>query len=513
MKKLLVLNTGLILLTIGAQGVWAQFDIGQQFFSPTWDNQTVVLTQDYTTEDVSKVQCFEIQAVNFTLDGANHTLRGGGRHPESAGDHVGVKPRGPAAPNITVKNLRITTWGSGIYAPEWSDGLLDSCLIDSNQGFGYQVGGECVNNELRNTIFRDNALRAMKLSRVQNFYVHDNEIIHNGYNDWDEETTGGGIDIFTDLSHHNRIENNLFENNKDYGLSIYGGDLGMPKHTMVKGNVFKNNGIVVEDSDSNTFIDNTFDGSASTIRVTGGVGNVFIDCEFVGWTALDLTVNTGAKVTFISTSFEGANVSIAGDASELSVGWYVDATVTVDDVPVEGAVVQFYDKDQLLVAEDTTDAEGKIDTLDLVEYVETTAGKTYVTPYSMVVSEDGTEIYSTTLDLTEDTHITTTTTATDGRGIDQLPARFALEQNHPNPFNPETAVRYQLPSSANTTLTIYDMKGRLVRTLADGFRPSGYHTAKWDAKDDSGAEVASGVYFYSLVVGEHRETRRMVLLR
>jgi hypothetical protein len=516
MKKLLLLSTGLILLTIGAQGVWAQFEVGQQFFSPTWDNQTVVLTQDYSATEVSTVQCFEIQAVNFTLDGAGHTLRGSGqRHPENPGDHVGVKPRGPGAPNITIKNLRITSWGSGIYAPGWSDGLLDSCLIDSNQGFGYQIGGydACVNNEVRNSVFKDNALRAMKLARVQNFYVHDNEIIHNGYNNWETETTGGGLAVSTSLSLHNRIENNLFENNMDYALYIFNGELGMPKHTLVKGNIFKNNGIVVEDSDSNTFIDNTFDGSASMIEITGGIGNVFIDCEFEGWTSLDLRMSAGAKVTFISTSFEGANVTFAGDATELSVGWHVDATITVDDVPVEGAVVQFYDKDQLLAAEDTTDAAGKIDTLDLIEYVETTAGKTYVTPYSVVVSEDGTEIYSTTLDLTEDTHITTTTTAIDGRGIDQLPARFALEQNHPNPFNPETMIHYQLPTAGRVTLIIYDLKGHVLRTLADGFRPAGRHAAQWDTKNDAGTKVASGVYLYSLVAGEHRETRRMVLLR
>ncbi|UCH10462.1 MAG: right-handed parallel beta-helix repeat-containing protein [Fidelibacterota bacterium] len=514
MKKLLLLSTGLILITISAQSVWAQFEVGKQFFSPTWDNQTVVLTQDYTTTEVSTIQCFEIQAVNFTLDGAGHTLHGSGeKHPSSPGDHVGVKPRGPGAQNITIKNLRITHWGSGMYAPGWSDGLLDSCLIDSNQGYAYQVGDECVNNELKNSVFRDNALRAMKLSRVQNFYVHDNEIIHNGYNDWEPETTGGGIDVFTSLSLNNRIENNLFENNKDYALSIYGGDLGMPKHTLVKGNIFKNNGIVVEDSDSNTFIDNTFDGSASIIEVAGGIGNVFIDCEFEGWTILDLRLSAGAKVTFISTSFDGASVSIAGDATELSVGWHVDATVTVDDAPVEGAIVQFYDKDQLLVAEDTTDAEGKIDTLDLIEYVETTAGKSYVTPYSVVVSHDGTEIYSTSLDLTEDTHITTTTTATDDRAIPMVPDQFVLEQNHPNPFNPETVIHYQLPTSGQVTLIVYDLNGHVVRILADGFRPAGRHAVQWDTKNDAGVKVASGVYLYSFVAGEHRETRRMVLLR
>ncbi|UCD39064.1 MAG: right-handed parallel beta-helix repeat-containing protein [Fidelibacterota bacterium] len=512
MNKLHISIPGVILLTIGAQCVMAQFAVNTQF-GTAYNGQTVVLTQDYSTTEVSIPQCFEIWAQDFTLDGALHTLRGGGRPPESSGDHVAVKPRGPGSPNITIKKLRMTNWGSGMYAPGWSDGLLDSCQIDSNQGFGYQVGGECVNNELRNSIFRDNALRAMKLSRVQNFYVHDNEIIHNGYNDYDPATTGGGIEIFTDLSHHNLIENNLFENNKDYGLSIYGGDLGMPKHNLIRGNTFVNNGIVVEDSDSNTFVGNILDGYASTISVSGGIGNVFIDCEFVGWTSLVLTVNSGAKVTFMGTSFEGASVTISGAESELTVGWHVDATITVDDSPVEGALVQFYDKDDVLVAEDTTDALGNIDTLDLVAYVQSATDTTYLTPYSVVVTQNSSEIYSTTFNLTDNTHITTTATGFDNRGKAQLPHRFALEQNHPNPFNPETSIRYQLLESDLATLRIYDINGRLVRTLADGFRPAGHHTAGWDAKDDTGTDVASGVYIYVLVSGEYREARRMVLLR
>ncbi|UCH62105.1 MAG: right-handed parallel beta-helix repeat-containing protein [Fidelibacterota bacterium] len=510
MKKSILIKTALILFAFGVQGVLAQFEVGKQFFSPTYDNQTVVLTEDYTTDDVSKPQCFEIAAENFTLDGAGHTLRGGG---SGGGDHVGCKPR-DCIPNITIKNLRMTNWGVGIYGPGWCDGLLDSCMIDSNDGWGYQVGRDKnENTELRNSTFKDNRGRAMKLSRVQNIYVHDNEIIHNGYNDKDPPTTGGGIDVFTSLSRNNRIENNLFENNKDYGLHIYGGDLGMPKLTLVKGNLFKNNGVIVEDSDSNTFIDNTFDGSTSTIVVSGGIENVFIDCGFVGWTALDLTVNSGAKVTFIGTSFEGASVVVSDAGSELTVKWHVSATVTDGDAVVEGAAVKFYDKDQTLVAQDTTDAEGKIDTLDLVAYVQDETEKTYATPHSMVVTKDGNEIYSTTVDLTENTHLTTTETAIRETMRGGIPAEFALDQNHPNPFNPETHIYYQLPRSSTLSLRIYDIQGRLVRTLVEGYQNPGYHTIVWDSRDDRGRAVASGVYLYIMAADEFREAHRMVLLR
>jgi hypothetical protein len=96
---------------------------------------------------------------------------------------------------------------------------------------------------------------------------------------------------------------------------------------------------------------------------------------------------------------------------------------------------------------------------------------------------------------------------------EDIPSTFKLSQNYPNPFNPETMIGYQLPQRSSVSLRIYDITGRLIRTLAEGYRPAGFHNAIWDARDDLGNEVASGIYYYSLGTGDFRETRRMVLLR
>jgi hypothetical protein len=103
-------------------------------------------------------------------------------------------------------------------------------------------------------------------------------------------------------------------------------------------------------------------------------------------------------------------------------------------------------------------------------------------------------------------------------GIDDdapgIPTRAALYQNVPNPFNPTTTIRYDVPAAgAIVDLAIYDVAGRLVKRLAAGFQQPGAKTAVWDGRNDRGQEVASGVYFYRLRAGAFVGTRKMVLLK
>jgi len=90
---------------------------------------------------------------------------------------------------------------------------------------------------------------------------------------------------------------------------------------------------------------------------------------------------------------------------------------------------------------------------------------------------------------------------------------FALAQNAPNPFNPQTAIRFSLAAEGEVRLAIYDVAGRSVRTLVAGKRPAGPSEAMWDGKDDRGAPVASGLYFCHLVTAEQTAVRKMVMLK
>ena len=98
------------------------------------------------------------------------------------------------------------------------------------------------------------------------------------------------------------------------------------------------------------------------------------------------------------------------------------------------------------------------------------------------------------------------------------PKLTQLLQNFPNPFNPETWIPYQLETSADVTLQIYDMSGDLVRTLDLGFKGEGFYmtrsrAAYWDGRNNLGEQVASGVYFYSLHTPDFSATRKMLILK
>ena len=94
-----------------------------------------------------------------------------------------------------------------------------------------------------------------------------------------------------------------------------------------------------------------------------------------------------------------------------------------------------------------------------------------------------------------------------------FPAKLALHQNHPNPFNPSTSISYYLPTKARVAVEIYDASGALVRRLINEEQESGAHAIAWNGLDDRGAHVASGVYFYRLKAGKQAISRKMILLR
>jgi hypothetical protein len=94
-----------------------------------------------------------------------------------------------------------------------------------------------------------------------------------------------------------------------------------------------------------------------------------------------------------------------------------------------------------------------------------------------------------------------------------IPQTYGLSQNYPNAFNPETQIAYQLPMGRQVSLKIYNIKGELVRTLVDGYKEAGYHTVRWDGRNQDGNEVASGVYFYRLVTNDFTSTKKMIMLK
>jgi Zn-dependent metalloprotease len=94
-----------------------------------------------------------------------------------------------------------------------------------------------------------------------------------------------------------------------------------------------------------------------------------------------------------------------------------------------------------------------------------------------------------------------------------IPGKFYLEYAYPNPFNPLTIIRYNLPEDAMVNITIYDMIGRQVKTLVNASQTAGYKTIHWNATNDKNRPVSAGLYLYAIQAGEFKQSKKMVLLK
>ncbi|MFQ5870080.1 MAG: FlgD immunoglobulin-like domain containing protein, partial [Candidatus Zixiibacteriota bacterium] len=99
----------------------------------------------------------------------------------------------------------------------------------------------------------------------------------------------------------------------------------------------------------------------------------------------------------------------------------------------------------------------------------------------------------------------------EGKGA--LPKEFALYQNYPNPFNPATLIKFDLPRVTHVKLEIFNVLGQRVTKLVDEARNAGRYSLIWDGRNQSGEEVASGVFFYRIEAGDYTKVRKMTILR
>lgn len=95
----------------------------------------------------------------------------------------------------------------------------------------------------------------------------------------------------------------------------------------------------------------------------------------------------------------------------------------------------------------------------------------------------------------------------------QTPESFVLVQSYPNPMHLKTEIMYQLPNKSKVSLNIYDITGQLIRTLVNENKSAGHHKAVWDSKDDYGAVLPSGVYYYRFETESYTATEKLILLK
>jgi hypothetical protein len=94
-----------------------------------------------------------------------------------------------------------------------------------------------------------------------------------------------------------------------------------------------------------------------------------------------------------------------------------------------------------------------------------------------------------------------------------IPDEFIVHQNFPNPFNPETEIRFALTRDSHVVINVYNTRGQQLATLIDSQYAAGFHSVRWDGKDRNGSPVSSGVYLYQIQAGEFSQMRKMSLIK
>ncbi len=176
------------------------------------------------------------------------------------------------------------------------------------------------------------------------------------------------------------------------------------------------------------------------------------------------------------------------DLSSILVGDYDEAAVyTITSLPSSGSAVIDDSSTGSFTYSPSTDFTGQDEFMYTVTY------GTVTTPEKTVI-----------INVKEATGIENSSNISEG---------FELYGNYPNPFNPETAVSFSLDRDMNIILTVFDMTGRTVRKLAEGFTKAGSHSVLWDGKDDAGRSLSSGIYFFRLNsdTGSGKITKAMML--
>jgi hypothetical protein len=236
-----------------------------------------------------------------------------------------------------------------------------------------------------------------------------------------------------------------------------------------------------------------------------------------------VTDSSSGTYTYSPTANYNGSDSFTFTASD---GTLLDtATVSITVIPVNDAPVANNDT---IMVDHNTDYIGQISWSDVDGDMEFSCNLlSNPSNGTVTVSVEGSFVYSPTTDYSGSDSFTFTVcdnslcdTATvlitiHPLSIDEtiLPKRFTLHQNFPNPFNPVTTLRYDLPENGHVNITIYDMLGRQVKTLINQTQDAGYRSVIWNATNDYGKPVSAGIYLYQIHAGDNMQTKKMVLLK
>ena len=104
-------------------------------------------------------------------------------------------------------------------------------------------------------------------------------------------------------------------------------------------------------------------------------------------------------------------------------------------------------------------------------------------------------------------------TQTDLEQTDEIPEKFIIYPNYPNPFNPATIISFSLPTKAEAEFKIYNINGQIIENRRLGYLTPGKYSFEWNPSESLNKPLPSGIYFYRIKAGNYMETRKMMLLK
>ncbi len=272
----------------------------------------------------------------------------------------------------------------------------------------------------------------------------------------------------------------------------------------------------------NAVVANSLDGTAQVLEVSDYIVHTKSGKEYR--IAFKKYPDDTTKLTLenIWNYMDSEPVELPEDATELSYSKKIYTVFPPDSIKKQSNTTVFASTEyQLVIADAQTKAplsviDKETKSGDVTVNISAFAGrKVILYPSLQVQLSDKTELHFELTDIFRPIKDKTEKLEAQNPNIAQsdIPANFELFSNYPNPFNPSTTIRFSLPKDAMITLTVFDLSGKKVKTLVNGFNKSGYHQVQWNGKDDRGRTVASGMYFYVLKMGESIKARKMFLLR
>lgn len=416
-----------------------------------------------------------------------------------AGDSGGI------VSNCIVSNCTITSnrGGGGIFLAGFASNCsVINCVITNNSNNGIYVGRDSQSNSIISCNISNNDGWGIHLSDNSNSIVNDCTVNNNSDGIYIEGTSGS------------IINNSLVSSNSNYGIRFQAGS-GSVIYSTITGN--NNIGLFYQSSSGLLQYCDLYDNANYDIKMFYSSN---LDATNCYWGTMDTDV-IDAHIWDYYDDFDLGKVIYAPirDTPLAVTLASVTATTTPNSVTIKWRTESEINN----IGFSMYRSESKDGNYTKIGFVSGAGNSAMPTDYQFI--DKSVEAGKTYFYYIEDIDVAgerkkskIIKVVVPAKSVMPIPKEFALLQNYPNPFNPETWISFKLAQDTPVTISIYDLKGQLIRTISLGNKNAGIYTTKdragyWDGRDSLGEKVASGMYYYTLQAGEFRATRKMVVVK